>query len=76
MLHIAFAVVIGAKRVHRLLNLQDFLTGSMQQVKSRLSVEHLSSLMKWEQFKIREKEGKQVVDLIGKAAATLREQIR
>jgi len=32
--------------------------------------------MKWEQFKIREKEGKQVVDLIGKAAATLREQIR
>ena len=34
MLHIAFAVVIGAKKVHRLLNLQDFLTGSMQHVKS------------------------------------------
>jgi len=32
--------------------------------------------MEWEQFRIREKEGKQVVELIGKAAAKLREQNR
>jgi len=31
---IAFADVTGSKKVHRLLNLQNFLTGSMQQVKN------------------------------------------
>jgi len=50
MLHIAFADVTGAKKVHRLLNLQNFLTGSMQRVKIRInssqqsSVEHLRCL--------------------------------
>jgi len=41
-----------------------------------LSVEHLRCLVDWDQFKIREKEGKQVVNLIDKAAVTQREQNR
>ena len=70
---IAFAVVTGAKKVRRLQNLQNFLTGSMQVDATgekygltlhNSSVEHLRCLMEWEQFKIREKEGKQVVNLI------------
>ena len=50
MLHIAFAVVTGAKKVHRLVtklvNLQDFLIGSTQQVKSMdsLFTTHLLSI--------------------------------
>ena len=40
------------------------------------SVEHLRCLVEWDPFKIRKKEGKQVVDLIGKAAVTQREQNR
>ena len=85
MLHIAFAVVTGAKKVHRLVtklvNLQDFLIGSTQQVKSMdsLFTTHLLNLrclVEWDQFKIHEKERKQAVDLIGEAAVTQREQNR
>jgi len=38
MLHVAFAVATGAKKVYRLLNLQNFLTGSMQRVNSMLRI--------------------------------------
>ena len=85
MLHTAFAVATGAKKVHRLLNPQNFLTGSTQRVNSSLgyeltlhnsSVEHLGCLTEWEQLKIREKEGMQVVNFIDKAAVKLSEQNR
>src|SRR6218665_347829 len=41
MLHIAFADVSGATYVHRLLNLQSFLTGSMQGMKIRINSSQL-----------------------------------
>ena len=40
------------------------------------SVEHLRCMLEWDQFKVREKEGTHVVNLIDKAAITLRDQNR
>jgi len=40
-MNIAFADVTGAKKIHRLLNLLNFLTGSMQRVKIRINSSQL-----------------------------------
>jgi len=45
--HIAFADVTGAKKIHRLLKLQNFLTGSMQRVKIRINSSQLICWAAW-----------------------------